>query len=97
MAKGAVWSMKGLIWANSLPLYQEAILRSGVAEEAQVGSLLVLGLSLCGMWLGLGWGFSEVIKLVLVKYRIFRLQQNCRHFWTITSLHREIMEGLNSQ
>ena len=59
MAKGAVWSMKGLIWANSLPLYQEAILRSGVAEEAQVRILLFLGLSMGGVG-------SEVKKLVLV-------------------------------
>ena len=59
MAKGAVWSMKGLIWANSLPLYQEAMLRSGVAEEAQVRILLFLGLSMGGVG-------SEVKKLVLV-------------------------------
>ena len=59
VAKGAVWSMKGLIWANSLPLYQEAMLRSGVAEEAQVRILLFLGLSMGGVG-------SEVKKLVLV-------------------------------
>ena len=35
VAQGAVWSLKGLAWANSLPLYQEALLRSGIAEESQ--------------------------------------------------------------
>ena len=31
-----MWCLKCLVWSNSLPLYQEAFLRSAVAEEVQV-------------------------------------------------------------
>ena len=35
VAKGCVWGLTGMIWSNSLPLYQEALMRCGIAEEVQ--------------------------------------------------------------
>ena len=35
VAKGALYSAKSLAWASYLPLYRQAILRSGLVEESQ--------------------------------------------------------------
>ena len=39
VAKGALYCAKSLAWASYLPLYRQAILRSGLVEESQVGFL----------------------------------------------------------
>ena len=40
VAKGALYCAKSLAWASYLPLYRQAIMRSGLVEESQVGLLL---------------------------------------------------------
>ena len=47
VAKGCIWCLKGLLWSNSLPLYQEAILQSGIAEDIQVRAENNLPLNIC--------------------------------------------------
>ena len=36
VAKGCLYLLKSLAWAENLPLYRQCILRSGLAEEVQV-------------------------------------------------------------
>ena len=36
VAKGCLYLLKCLAWAENLPLYRQCILRSGIAEEVQV-------------------------------------------------------------
>ena len=36
VAKGCLYMLKCLAWCENLPLYRQCILRSGIAEEAQV-------------------------------------------------------------
>ena len=47
VAKGCLYLLKCLAWAENLPLYRQCILRSGLAEEVQVSKQFVFCSKLC--------------------------------------------------